>query len=80
MTVRKRRPLRAGEHVRVTSGPARGRVGVVQTHGLDGVAVRLVALDACWPFTEVKVFPASDLVRVPRPRPSVVPAAQPALM
>ena len=80
MTARKRRPVRAGDHVRVVGGPARGRVGVVETHGLDGVAVRLVALDPCWPFTEVRVFQAADLIRIPRPHAAAVPAGEPALM
>lgn len=80
MTVRRRQPIRAGDHVRVTSGEHRGRVGVVQTHGLDGVAVRLVSLDPLWPFTVSAVIQATDLARIRRVRTGPVEGAEPALM
>ncbi|MFM1991321.1 MAG: hypothetical protein RJA99_4278 [Pseudomonadota bacterium] len=78
MSARRSRLWRPGQRVTVTSGPARGRVGVVQMHGLDGVAVRLVALDPLWPFTELQVFHPAELraIRVARS----MPAGEPALL
>lgn len=71
--------MKVGTRVKVRSGSYAGRIGVVEMHGLDGVAVRLEADMPGWPFPQVRVIPAAHLVRVRAARRSAVPDAPSAL-